>query len=185
MSLASGSSSSSFAEKGHEFGDDLRTRTPSTPRRVMTSLPPAPPASSLAVRRRMQKQLRRNTAFELAVRSLLHKRGLRYRVDCRVIPTWRRRADIVFRRVRLAVFLDGCFWHGCPAHGSKPRRNASWWRAKIKRNRLRDAETTERVRRHGWTVIRVWEHQDPQQVATRIAKTVLRLRRRISRVPSA
>jgi DNA mismatch endonuclease (patch repair protein) len=124
----------------------------------------------------MQVQRRRDTSCEMQVRSLLHHAGFRYRVDARPLPDYRRRADLVFTRSRTAVFIDGCFWHGCPEHRSPPKANASWWRAKIARNRERDAETDERLRAAGWTVIRVWEHEDPSDAAARIAEIVLRRR---------
>jgi DNA mismatch endonuclease (patch repair protein) len=120
----------------------------------------------------MQVQRRRDTSCEMQVRSLLHRAGFRYRVDVRPLPDWRRRADLVFPRARTAVFIDGCFWHGCPDHRPLPKANASWWRLKLARNRERDAETNERLRAAGWTVLRVWEHEDPEDAAARIAKAV-------------
>lgn len=112
----------------------------------------------------------------MEIRSLLHAAGLRYRVDARPLPDWRRRADLVFPRVHTAVFIDGCFWHGCPYHRAPPRRNATWWREKIARNRERDAETDERLLAAGWTVLRIWEHEDPAEAAARIADVVRRQR---------
>lgn len=125
----------------------------------------------------MQVQRRRDTSCEMEIRSLLHAAGLRYRVDARPLPEWRRRADLVFPRVRTAVFIDGCFWHGCPDHRALPKANASWWRAKIARNRERDAETDERLQAAGWTVLRIWEHEDPAEAAARIAEVVRQRRR--------
>src|SRR5258706_12912524 len=116
-----------------------------------------PPASSLDVRRRMQATRRRDTPGEIALRQALRALGLRYRVDV-TVPGTRRRADVAFIRAKVAVFLDGCFWHGCPKHGTWPKVNASWWRTKIEGNRLRDRDTDRRLRRAGWTVIRYWEH---------------------------
>lgn len=112
----------------------------------------------------------------MEIRSLLHAAGLRYRVDARPLSEWRRRADLVFPRSHTAVFVDGCFWHGCPDHRTPPKANASWWRAKIARNRERDAETDEHLRAAGWTVIRVWEHEDPAEAAARIAEVVTQRR---------
>lgn len=106
----------------------------------------------------MQRQRRRDTAPERALRAELWKRGLRYRVDFR-IPGTRRRADIAFPSRRVAVFVDGCFWHGCAEHGTWPKKNAEWWRQKIEANRLRDADTDLRLRHAGWQVVRVWEHE--------------------------
>src|SRR4051794_36134828 len=97
------------------------------------ALPPCPPPSSVHVQLRMQRQRTRDTAPEIALRSELHRRGLRYRVDAAPLPELRRRADVVFRSARLAVFVDGCFWHGCPDHGVQPRANAEWWRGKLAR----------------------------------------------------
>jgi DNA mismatch endonuclease (patch repair protein) len=106
------------------------------------------------------------------VRSELHRRGLRYRVDRAPIPGLRRRADIVFPRRRVAVFIDGCFWHGCPDHGTWPKANADWWRAKIEANRTRDRDTDQRLASAGWTVVRAWDHEDAILVADRIAETL-------------
>jgi DNA mismatch endonuclease, patch repair protein len=120
----------------------------------------------------MQGQRRRDTACELAVRRILHASGLRYRVDCRPEPSLRRRADIVFRKRRIAVFIDGCFWHGCPLHAAKIRSNAEWWASKIDRNRARDQDTTSRLEAMGWTVLRYWEHEPAEIVAQSIIERV-------------
>lgn len=103
------------------------------------------------------------------MRRLLHRAGFRYRVDAQVIPGLRRRADLVFTRARLAVFVDGCFWHGCPVHGTAPKQNAAWWAAKLESNRVRDRDTNDRLREAGWTVVRVWEHEAPEVAAQAIA----------------
>ncbi len=116
----------------------------------------------------MQANRRRDTKPEMAVRRLIHARGLRYLVDAKPSPTLNRRADIVFRRARIAVFVDGCYWHGCPAHGTVARSNATYWSQKIGRNRARDQETDRLLRQEGWRIIRVWEHEDPVAVADRI-----------------
>src|SRR5690606_34964063 len=100
--------------------------------------------------------------------------GLRYRVDARPDPAIRRKADIVFTRVRVAVFVDGCFWHNCPEHGSMPRQNVSYWERKLHRNAERDAETNQLLQERGWEVIRVWEHEDPAKAAERIRLAVER-----------
>jgi DNA mismatch endonuclease (patch repair protein) len=115
---------------------------------------------------------RRDTAPEVALRSELHRLGLRYRVDKSPIRGVRRRADVVFGSARVAVFVDGCFWHGCPVHGTWPKRNATFWRDKIETNRLRDVDTDRRLEEVGWLSIRVWEHEDPAEAAARIAATV-------------
>lgn len=127
-------------------------------------------ASDPAVRARMQRQPRRDTAPELALRRILHARGLRYFVDRAVVPgDRRRRVDVVFPRARVAVFVDGCFWHGCRAHGRPlPAANASYWSEKIARNAARDRETTDLLEAAGWVVVRVWEHEDPAAAADRV-----------------
>jgi DNA mismatch endonuclease (patch repair protein) len=116
---------------------------------------------------------KRDTGPELALRRQLHRLGLRYRVDAAPLPGLRRRADIVFRPVRIAVFLDGCFWHGCPDHGSQPRTNRAWWKAKLSRTRARDRDTDRRLREAGWRPIRIWEHENPALAAERIHSIVL------------
>jgi DNA mismatch endonuclease (patch repair protein) len=121
----------------------------------------------------MQATRRRDTEPERALRSVLHRHGLRFRVDHK-LPGLRRRADIVFPRVRVAVFVDGCFWHGCPEHGTWPKANARWWREKIEANQARDQDTNRRLRELGWTIIRVWEHEEPADAARRIESAVER-----------
>ena len=132
----------------------------------------APVASSEAARATMRANRGRDTGPELAVRRALHRMGLRYRVDHPLPFDRRRRADIVFTRPRVAVFIDGCFWHGCPDHGTTPRTNTRFWSEKIARNRGRDLETTERLEAEGWVVLRFWEHEEPSQVALEVAKAV-------------
>ena len=84
----------------------------------------------------------------------------------------RREADVVFPRLRVAVFVDGCFWHGCPDHGTKPRRNAEYWETKIARNRARDVDTDTRLKAAGWTTVRIWEHEEPDEAANRIEQLI-------------
>ncbi len=110
----------------------------------------------------------------MAVRRLLHGAGLRYRVNVPVPGMPRRTIDVVFPRARIAVFMDGCFWHGCPEHATQPKSNAEWWRQKLDRNMARDVETTERLVEAGWEVLRFWEHEAPADVAVRIAAAVER-----------
>jgi DNA mismatch endonuclease (patch repair protein) len=112
----------------------------------------------------MKSQRQRDTAAEMTLRSLLHRRGLRFRVHY-ALPSLRRRADIAFPRQRIAVFVDGCFWHGCPQHGTWPKQNADWWREKIEANRRRDGDTDARLREQGWSVVRVWEHESAEAAA--------------------
>jgi DNA mismatch endonuclease (patch repair protein) len=120
----------------------------------------------------MRKQRQRNTSPELLVRRDLFARGLRYRIHYPVPGLRRRSIDVAFPRRKVAVFVDGCFWHGCPQHGTAPRSNSEWWAAKIDRNRARDAETTEVLVSLGWKVLRFWEHEDPDEVARLVAAEV-------------
>jgi len=142
----------------------------------LAGLPPLPPgapaASSPSVRSVMQGNRKRDTKPELAVRKAIHRLGLRYRVARRPLPAARFTADLVFPSVRVAVFIDGCFWHGCPEHFSSPRTNASYWGPKIARNQARDAAAMTALRAAGWVGLRIWEHEAPDLAADRIAKTV-------------
>jgi DNA mismatch endonuclease, patch repair protein len=106
----------------------------------------------------MQGNRSKDTKPELALRRELHARGLRYFKNRRPIQTVRRTADIVFPTHRLAVFIDGCFWHGCPDHHTVARTNADYWSAKVERNRNRDHDTDKLLADAGWTVLRIWEH---------------------------
>src|SRR5207244_8785284 len=101
-----------------------------------------------------------------------HARGFRYRVDKSVIPGGRRRADLVFAAARIAIFIDGCFWHSCPLHATHPKANAAWWAAKLAENLRRDANTDQELAAAGWKVIRIWEHESPGMAAARIARAV-------------
>ncbi len=121
---------------------------------------------------RMRRTRQRDTAAELVLRRELHRRGLRYFVDCPPQKDCRRRADILFPRARVAIFVDGCFWHGCPIHATWPKTNAEWWRQKIERNRARDRATDEALRNAGWTVVRVWEHEEAKAAANRVERVV-------------
>ena len=131
-----------------------------------------PPASSPDALARMRAQKRRDTGAEIALRRELHRRGLPYRVDVAPIPGLRRRADIVFTRSRTAVFIDGCYWHGCPDHATRPRANADWWAVKLDANVARDRDTDQRLAAAGWLVIRAWEHEEPWIVANRVERAV-------------
>lgn len=119
---------------------------------------------------KMSTLARRDTRPELLLRRELHRRGLRYRLQVKVPGNNRRTIDLAFTRVRLAVFVDGCFWHGCPQHGTSPRANSEWWAWKIERNRSRDADTDRLLAASGWHVLRVWEHEDPAAAADRVAR---------------
>lgn len=125
-----------------------------------------------AIRRTMQGNRSRDTKPELRLRSVLHARGLRYRVAARPIRGVRRTADVVFFSARVAVFVDGCFWHGCPHHYRRPSSNVGYWDAKVRRNEARDCEVEALLAEAGWTVVRVWEHEDPQAAADRIEEAI-------------
>jgi DNA mismatch endonuclease (patch repair protein) len=119
----------------------------------------------------MRSTARRDTKPELDLRRELHRRGLRYRVDVSVLGR-RRRADVVFTRARVALFIDGCFWHMCPLHSTLPQANADWWLAKLRANVSRDRATDEALIGAGWRVVRVWEHEDVSEAAARIEELV-------------
>lgn len=116
----------------------------------------------------MSRQRRRDTAPEVALRRELHRRGLRFFVDRAPLPGLRRRADLVFPRRRIAVYVDGCFWHRCPVHATDPKNNSEWWAAKLAGNVARDRDTDARLTAAGWTVVRIWEHEDPLVAADRV-----------------
>jgi DNA mismatch endonuclease, patch repair protein len=122
----------------------------------------------------MKRTGRRDTAPELALRSELHKRGLRYRVDHRPEPDLRTRADVVFPRARVVVFVDGCFWHACPEHGTAPKSNSAWWAEKLRTNVARDQRGTRELTELGWTVVRAWAHEDMREVADRVEELIRR-----------
>lgn len=126
-----------------------------------------PRASSEAARARMLSQRRRDTLAEMTLRRALFARGFRYRVDLRIAPL-RRRGDIVFTRWKVVVFVDGCFWHSCPTHGTVPRSNREWWVAKLRANVERDRETDHLMRETGWQVLRAWEHEPCSEALPRI-----------------
>ena len=120
----------------------------------------------------MQNTPRRDSRPELALRSEVHRLGLRYRVDVALIPGSRRRGDLVFRPSKVVVFVDGCFWHCCPIHGSVPGSNVAWWTKKLTRNKERDLDTNKSLEEAGWRVLRVWEHEDPKKAAKKIERIV-------------
>ncbi len=109
---------------------------------------------------------KRDNGPEMAVRRLLHAAGLRYRVGWPVPAQGRRTIDIAFTRARLAVFIDGCFWHGCALHATSPKANAAWWAEKISTNRARDVDVCGQLEELGWIVLRFWEHEDPEDVVS-------------------
>ncbi|MFD8886997.1 very short patch repair endonuclease [Streptomyces erythrochromogenes] len=129
-------------------------------------------ASSAANRRSMLGNRSRDTSPERALRSLLHARGLRYRVAAKPLPKMRRTADLVFGPTKVAVFVDGCFWHGCPQHFVPPKTNPDYWREKIGGNVRRDRETDARLTAEGWLVLRFWEHEAPEDCAEAVRAAV-------------
>ncbi|WP_414944806.1 very short patch repair endonuclease [Amycolatopsis sp. cmx-11-32] len=121
----------------------------------------------------MSKQKSRNTRIEMELRKALFALGLRYRVHRRPVKGVRREVDIVFGPARVAVFVDGCFWHGCPKHATWPKNNADFWRTKIETNRRRDLDTDARLAEAGWLAVRVWEHEAVEAAAARVHEIVL------------
>lgn len=126
------------------------------------------PVTDAKTSARLSKQKRRDTKPEVALRRALHRRGLRYFVDRAPVKGMRRRADLVFPRRKVAVYVDGCFWHSCPVHATSPRNNAQWWADKLAANVARDRDTDSRLRGEGWRVVRIWEHEDPAVAADRV-----------------
>lgn len=127
----------------------------------------------------MQRVRQKNTSAEAALRRELYARGIRYRIHVPVLTKPRRVADVAFSGLRVAVFVDGCFWHGCPQHATWPKQNAEFWRAKILANQQRDRDTDERLRADGWKVIRVWAHEPPERVAAKVATVVEKRREKL------
>jgi DNA mismatch endonuclease (patch repair protein) len=144
---------------------------------------PYPVPLDEGVSRRMRRNLKRDTRPEVALRSELHARGARFRTNLLVrIDGLKVRPDVVFTRAKVAVFVDGCFWHGCPSHGTAPRRNTAYWGPKLERNARRDAVVTERLAAAGWNVVRIWEHE-PVGAAADTVINVVTAARRSSRPP--
>ncbi|MFH8986626.1 very short patch repair endonuclease [Streptomyces sp. NPDC017940] len=133
-------------------------------------------ASSAARRRNMQAIRSRDTKPERLIRRLLHAQGLRYRVAAKPLPDLRRTADIVFRPTKVAVFIDGCYWHGCPEHYVPPKTNEGYWSGKVAGNMTRDRDTDRRLKEAGWTVLRFWEHESPDECASTVLRVVLERR---------
>jgi DNA mismatch endonuclease (patch repair protein) len=136
-----------------------------------------PPASASEVSYRMRRVRRTATLPEQVLASELRRCGLRFQVDRPPVQGIRSRADIVFKSAKVAVFIDGCFWHGCPEHATWPVANAVWWRTKIETNRSRDARITAVLEDAGWSVVRIWEHAVDQAAASVAAEVRGRQRR--------
>jgi len=145
--------------------------------RMMVEIDEMSWASSPRVRRSMQSNRGRDTALELRVRSALHRAGLRYRVHVRPVPGLRCTADVLFPRDRVAIFIDGCFWHSCPEHATRPMTNEAWWNRKLTATRERDQRNTEVLLEAGWHVLRVWEHEDVADVVRDVELLLARARR--------
>ncbi|MGY4989484.1 very short patch repair endonuclease [Streptomyces nigrescens] len=133
-------------------------------------------ASSAARRKNMQAIRSRDTEPERLIRRLVHAQGLRYRVAAKPLPGLRRTADMVFRPAKVAVFIDGCYWHGCPEHYVPPKTNPGYWSDKVAGNIARDRDTDRRLREAGWTILRFWEHESPDACALQIAAVVSKRR---------
>lgn len=124
-------------------------------------------------RRAMQSQPERDTKPEIELRRALHSRGMRYRLHKKVVPNTKRQVDIVFARARVAVDVRGCFWHHCPQHATYPKTNSEWWHSKLNSTVARDLDSEVRLRAAGWSVVVVWEHEDPQAAADRVISIVM------------
>jgi DNA mismatch endonuclease (patch repair protein) len=131
-----------------------------------------PAATDKKTLNRMKRQVRTDTNCEMQIRKILYAKGYRYRKNYKPIKSLNRRADIVFVKWKIAIFVDGCFWHRCPKHWKPPKNNAAWWIRKINSNVKRDKETTDILKKEGWNVIRAWEHEDPNIVANKIIKQI-------------
>jgi DNA mismatch endonuclease (patch repair protein) len=129
----------------------------------------------------MQGNKSRDTKPEMLIRRYLHGVGLRYRVHSRPIKDWNRRADIVFPRAQIAIFINGCFWRGCPKHYITRKTNAAYWILKINRNMARDVETYARLTSEGWLVLQIWEHDDLDKKAKQVKGKIQRRRKAIAR----
>ncbi|MFF3496661.1 very short patch repair endonuclease [Streptomyces sp. NPDC002795] len=138
-------------------------------------------ASSAARRRNMQAIRNRDTTPERSIRHLVHAQGLRYRIAARPLPNLRRTADLVFRPTKIAVFIDGCYWHGCPEHYVPPKTNSGYWSDKVARNMARDRDTGQHLEKAGWLVLRFWEHEPPAECAEQIAAAVRQRRDALGR----
>lgn len=129
----------------------------------------------------MSRQRSKDTTPEVEVRRRLHAQGVRFRIDVKVENDLRTRADLAWRRVKLAVFLDGCFWHGCPEHGTRPVANSDWWATKLDKNAERDRRTDAILIERGWVVRRYWEHEAPEEVCDDIVGVLAALKQGLRR----
>lgn len=135
----------------------------------------APIASSPTVRKVMQAVPGRNTVPEKALRSILHRMGLRFRIDSEPVRSIRCKADIIFPKAKVSVFIDGCFWHGCPKHFQPPKTNTDWWLEKVRDNQERDKRKTMLIKKYEWVVLRYWEHEIQGANAIKTANKIYRV----------
>ena len=126
-----------------------------------------PKALNQQVSEQMRRMPSKNTKPEVALRRELHKLGLRYRIHANELPGT---PDIVFTKAKMAVFVDGCYWHFCPVHANLPKTNRRWWRKKFTENRKRDERNDRELESMDWMPIRTWEHEDPIETARAIKK---------------
>ena len=134
---------------------------------------PYPEPTSAAATKIGKANKRVDSKCEVRLRSALHRMGLRFRKDLLVRAGGLRvRPDIVFTRARVAVFVDGCFWHGCPTHATTPKTNQGYWVPKLAANEARDRRVDEALTGEGWTVLRIWEHEDPMSSAAMVREVV-------------
>ncbi len=129
-------------------------------------------ASSPGVRRSMQSNRPRDTSLELALRSALHRSGLRFRKHYKPIPGRRIEVDVAFISRRVVVMVDGCFWHGCPQHATRPKLNEAWWAQKLDANIVRDRRNDRLLSQAGWSVLRFWEHQPVSEMVVTIGAAI-------------
>jgi DNA mismatch endonuclease (patch repair protein) len=143
---------------------------------TLGGLPPAPAATSQTTRLAMQANRSRDTGLELTIRRALHGAGLRYRKHVRPVQNLRCEPDVVFPREKVAVFVDGCWWHGCPEHWAPPRANRKWWTQKVELNAARDRRNDAALEEAGWLVVRVWEHEDVAEAVERVSRVIAQRR---------
>lgn len=127
-----------------------------------------PIPSSQAAINRMKAVRSKNTAPEKALQTALRSKGLNFQINVKPIKYLNRKADIVINAAKVAIFVDGCFWHGCPIHGTHSKANPEFWENKIAQNKSRDLDTNYELKKYGWKVIRIWEHEDPELVSKMI-----------------
>ena len=152
----------------HTTHDTTHDLTHETVKQKLYPLPASPGRSA-----NMKANRRTNTKPELALRSALHAMGYRYRKDLRLdLPRRRVRPDIAFTSRKVAVFVDGCFWHACPDHGSQPKNNEWYWSPKLQKNVERDRAADQALTDAGWTVVRLWEHVPIEDAVAKVVAAV-------------